>query len=54
MKTIDAKYNVRMGYWAIRNNVKEYKIYAIVIWMFDLDFVNNLRQVPKEICGQPN
>ncbi len=42
---MDAEYNVRMGYWASRNNLKEYKVYAIVIWMFDLDFTNNLKQV---------
>ncbi len=31
MKMIDAKYNVRVGYWALRNKVQEYKVYAIVI-----------------------
>jgi hypothetical protein len=40
MKTID--YSVRVGYWALRNNVQEYKVYVTVIWMFDLDFVNDL------------
>ncbi len=44
MKVIDAKYNVRVGYQASRNSVHEYKVYAIVIWMFDPDFVNNLKQ----------
>jgi hypothetical protein len=24
--------------------MQEYKVYATIIWMFDLDFVNNLRQ----------
>jgi hypothetical protein len=42
MKVIDAEYNVRVGYWASRNNVHEYKSYVIVIRMFDLDYVNNL------------
>jgi hypothetical protein len=31
MKAIDANYSVRVGYWALRNNMQEYKIYAIVI-----------------------
>jgi hypothetical protein len=47
MKVIDANYNVRMGYWALRNNMKEYKAYATVIWMFDPNFVN-LWQVPGD------
>jgi len=42
MKAIDVDYSVRVGYWALRNNVQEYKVYVIVIWMFNLDFVNNL------------
>ncbi len=47
MKVIDANYNVRVGYWASRNNVQKYKVYVIVIQMFDLDFVNNLQQFPR-------
>jgi hypothetical protein len=46
MKGIDVDYNVRVGCWASRNNVEEYKVYVIVIWMFDSDFVNNLQQTP--------
>jgi hypothetical protein len=42
MKIIYEESNVRMGYWASKNNMKEYTVYATVIWMFDLDFVNNL------------
>jgi hypothetical protein len=26
MKAIDADYSVKVGYWALRNNVQEYKI----------------------------
>jgi hypothetical protein len=26
MKVIDADYNFRVGYWALKNNVQEYKI----------------------------
>jgi hypothetical protein len=48
MKSIDAKYNVKMGYLALKNNVQEYKVYAIVIWMFNLDFVNNLQQALRD------
>jgi hypothetical protein len=29
MKVKDADYNVRMRYWASRNNVQEYKVYAM-------------------------
>jgi len=47
MKAIDANYSVSVGYWALRNNVQEYKVYVTVIWMFDVDFVNNLQQVPR-------
>jgi hypothetical protein len=42
MKVVTADYNVRVGYWASRNNVEEYKVYVTMIWMFDLDFVNDL------------
>jgi hypothetical protein len=31
MKGIDANYSVRVGYWASRNNMQEYKVYVIVI-----------------------
>lgn len=51
MKAIDIEYNVRVGYWASRNNMQEYKVYIIVIWMFDPDFMNNLKQAPRDICG---
>jgi len=44
MKAIDANYSVIVGYWASRNNMQEYKVYVIVIWIFDSVFVNNLRQ----------
>jgi hypothetical protein len=47
MKVIDANYRVRVGYSALRNNVKKYKFYATMIWMFDLIFMNNLQQVPN-------
>ncbi len=36
-------YSVRVGYQASRNNMQEYKIYAIVIQMFNQIFVNNLQ-----------
>jgi hypothetical protein len=48
MKAINANYSVRVGYWASRNNVQEYKVYVVVIRMFNLDFVNTLRQVPRD------
>jgi hypothetical protein len=44
MKVIDAEYSVRVGYWASKNNVKEYKMYATIIQMFDPNFMNNLKQ----------
>jgi hypothetical protein len=31
MKVIDADYSVKMGYWALKNNVQEYKMYITVI-----------------------
>jgi hypothetical protein len=48
MKTIHANYNVRVGYRALENNVQEYKVYVIMIWIFDSNFMNNLRQAPKD------
>jgi hypothetical protein len=47
MKVIDVDYNVGVGYWALRNNMQEYKVYVIVIQMFNSDFVNNLQQAPE-------
>jgi hypothetical protein len=41
MKFIDAKYQIQVGYWVARNHLKDYKIYAIMICMFDEDFFNN-------------
>jgi hypothetical protein len=48
MKAINADYSVRVGYWASRNNVQEYKVYVVVIRMFNSNFVNTLRQVPRD------
>ncbi len=31
MKAIDVDYIVRVGYWASKNNMLEYKVYPIVI-----------------------
>jgi hypothetical protein len=42
MKSIDAEYQVQVGYWATRNHLRDYKIYARMICMFDEDFLNNL------------
>ncbi len=33
-----------MGYWASKNNMQEYKVYATILQVFGLDFVNNLWQ----------
>jgi hypothetical protein len=44
MKSIDVKYQVKVRYWAARNHLQDYKIYDIVICMFDEDFLNNLLQ----------
>jgi hypothetical protein len=41
---MDANYNVRVGYWASKNNMHEYKVYATMIRIFDSHFVNNLQQ----------
>jgi hypothetical protein len=42
MKPINAKYQVQVGYWAVRNHLQDYKIYVMVICMFDEGFLNNL------------
>jgi hypothetical protein len=44
---IDANYSVRMGYWALKNNMLEYKVYATMIRIFNSHFVNNLQQAFK-------
>jgi hypothetical protein len=48
MKMIDVDYSMRMGYSAPRNNMHEYKVYGIVIQMFDPYFVKNLQQAPRD------
>jgi hypothetical protein len=47
-KSIDAKYQIQVGYWATRNHLQYYKIYVKVICMFDEDFFNNLLQPPQD------
>jgi len=44
MKFINAEYQVQVGYWARKNGLQDYKIYAIVICMFDENFFNDLQQ----------
>jgi hypothetical protein len=48
MKAINANYNVKMGYWASKNNMQKYKVYAIMTWMFNLNFVSILQQALKD------
>jgi len=48
MQMIDVDYNVKVGYWASRNNVEEHKVYTIVIHIFNLNFMNNLQQAPSD------
>jgi hypothetical protein len=31
MKGIDVDYSAKVGYWTLRNNVQEYKVYVIVM-----------------------
>jgi hypothetical protein len=45
IEAIDVNYSVKVGYWASRNNVQEYKLYVTMIQMFDSTFVNDLQQV---------
>jgi hypothetical protein len=44
MKTIDADYRAKVGYWTSRNNVQKYNVYVRMIQIFDSDLVNNLQQ----------
>lgn len=37
-----------MGYWVGKNDLQDYKIYAIVICMFDKDFLDDIQQVPGD------
>jgi hypothetical protein len=52
MKVIDANCNVRMGYWALRINMQKYKVYATMIQIFNLDFLNNLQQPVRDNLWQ--
>jgi hypothetical protein len=42
MKFIDVEYQIQVGYWVVRNHLRDYKIYVMVICMFDEDFSNSL------------
>jgi hypothetical protein len=42
MKSIDVEYQLQVGFWASKNHLQDYKIYVIVICMFDEDFLNIL------------
>ncbi len=42
IKSIDVEYQIQVGYWVARNHLQDYKIYAIMICMFDEDFLNKL------------
>jgi hypothetical protein len=44
MKSVDAKFQVKVRYWASTNHLEDYKIYGTKIKMFMLDFLNNLPQ----------
>jgi hypothetical protein len=54
MKAIDTSYSVGMGYWASRNNVQEYKVYVIVIRMFDSVLGTTCNKLLETIHGQLN
>ncbi len=58
IKAINVDYDVRVEYWILKNQVHVYKVYAIVKWMFDPNFVNNLWQTlgnnPCLAVGQTN
>jgi hypothetical protein len=38
MKFIDSKYEIQVGYYVVKNHLKDYKIYATMICMFDFYF----------------
>jgi hypothetical protein len=48
MKFIDVEYQVQVGYWARKNGLRDYKIYAIMISMLNKDFLTNIRQAPRD------
>ncbi len=43
MKFIDVEYQVQVGYWVGKNGLQDYKIYAIMICMFNKDFLTNIQ-----------
>jgi hypothetical protein len=44
LKSVDAKFQVEVGYWTFTNHLHDYKIYGTMIKMFKLEFMNSLRQ----------
>jgi len=43
MKFIDVEYQVQVRYWVGKNGLQDYKIYAIMICMFNKDFLTNIQ-----------
>jgi hypothetical protein len=42
MISINAEYQIQVGYWVARNHLQDYKICVTMICMFDEDFFNIL------------
>jgi hypothetical protein len=48
LKSVDVELYAKVGYWASINHFQDYKIYAIVIKMFILEFLSTLLEPPKD------
>jgi len=43
-KSVNAEFQAKVKYWAFINHLQDYKIYLIVIKMFNLEFLSSLSQ----------
>ncbi len=48
VKSVDAEYEAKVGYWVSFNHLQDYKIYGTMIKMFILEFLSNLQQPPRD------
>jgi len=48
LKSINAKFQVEVGYWAFYNHLQDYNIYGTMIKMFYQEFLNSLWQPPRD------
>jgi hypothetical protein len=48
LKSVDAKFQIEVGYWASTNHLQDYKIYETRIKMLILEFLSSFPQPPRD------